>query len=67
MAIELQRQQLAAAITALRASRDSAARAASALRDHGAFTLADTLDVLAADQDKQLAGLLEEDAKLTDL
>lgn len=62
---EFSRQSLAGSIDAVRAARDSLARSAAALREHNAIGLADTLDDLAAAQDRDLAVLLREDAKLT--
>jgi hypothetical protein len=67
MSSEKIRQQLGEAISALRASRDAAARSAQALRADGASDMADNLDLLAADQDKKLASLLRADEELREL
>lgn len=62
---EFSRQSLKEAIDAVRASRDACAKTASSLRDHGASRLAQVLDSIAAEHDRDLAQLLKEDSLLT--
>ena len=62
---EFTRQSLKAAIDAVRAARDALARTAAECSSHGASRLALQLDELAANEDRFLALLLQEDAKLT--
>lgn len=58
------RISLEACITATRQARDTNARAAQASRDAGAGPLADELDNIAAQQDRHLAYLLREHARI---
>jgi hypothetical protein len=61
---EFTRQSLKSAIDAVRSARDALARTATECSEHGASRLALTLDELAANEDRFLALLLKEDAKL---
>lgn len=62
---EFTRQSLKSAIDAVRAARDALARTAEECSSHGASRLALQLDELAANEDRFLALLLQEDAKLS--
>jgi len=62
---EFTRQSLKGAIDAVRAARDALARTAGECSSHGASRLAIRLDELAANEDRFLALLLQEDAKLS--
>lgn len=61
---EFTRQSLKESIDAVRGARDALARTAESLRGHNVLRLAIELDELAANQDRFLAVLLREDAKL---
>lgn len=61
---EFTRQSLKTAIDAVRGARDALARTAEECSTHGASRLGIQLDELAANEDRFLAVLLREDAKL---
>lgn len=61
---EFSRQSLREAIDAVRGARDATARTAESLRDHNVSRLALVLDSMAAEFDRDLAQLLNEDARL---
>ena len=61
---EYSRQSLKQAIDAVRHARDELARTAEALNEHGASRLGALCELRAAEQDRILAELLREDAKL---
>ena len=61
---EFSRQSLREAIDAVRGARDATARTAESLRAHNVSRLALVLDTMAAEYDRDLAQLLNEDARL---